>query len=442
MSSSSSRRRSHRRGQRQPAPLEAEAEIDRLGAGGDGVGEWRGAPLYVPGLLPGERARVGVGPKRGAGRLAETIARLTDAPERVAPPCPYAEACGGCTLQHLAYDAYLAWKDGLLDQALAQRGLAPERRGALIRIEAGRRRLRFAARGRERGAVLGFNGKGSGRIVDIARCIAAEPALADAPTRLRPFLEALLRPGETADLDVRASAAGLDVVLVRRRPLDLGEREAAAAFVAEEGIARLAWLADDRDAPEIVAERKASDVDLGRLRVTPPPGAFLQPTAGGEAAMAAFAADWLKGSARVADLYAGWGAFALRLADPMHVEAFEGDAAMIEALKRAAFGAGLGGFVQATARDLARQPLLGAELKRFDAVLLDPPRAGAPEQSAALAADGPALVVYLSCNPAALARDARTLVDGGYRLVEATPIDQFRWTPHLEVAARFERPRA
>jgi len=439
MSNSWSRRRKSKRQTRQPAPLEAEIEISGLGAGGDGVARWRDAPVYAPGLLPGERALVDIGGRRGEGRLAETRQILALSPDRVEPPCPHAGQCGGCAVQHLADAAYAAWKSDLLDRALSARALAPETRGALVRFEEGRRRLRFAVRGRAEGPVFGFNGKASKRIVDIDACLAATPALADAPTKLRPLLAKLLQPGEPADVEALAAAAGLDVLIVRRRPFDLPEREAIAEAAARLGLARVAWRADDRDAPEIVAERTPPSLDIAGAVVTPPPGAFLQPTAAGEAAMAAFAAERLAGAGRIADLYAGWGAFALRLARPAHVAAYEGDAAMIDCLNRAAGAANLGGFLKGEARDLARQPLLGAELRRLDGVVLDPPRGGAPAQAEALAADGPPRVVYLSCNPAALARDARVLVDGGYRFVEATPIDQFRWTPHLEVAAYFER---
>lgn len=439
MSNISSRRTNRRRRPAGPKPVDAEIDVREVGAGGDGVGDWRGAPVYAPGLLPGERARVRLGRNRGPGRVAEVLERLTAAPERIAPPCAHADLCGGCEVQHWADAAYVRWKDALLDRPLAARGLTPETRHPMLRFDEGRRRLRFAALRRAAGVVLGFNARGSDLIVDVTRCVAAVDALVEAPTRLRPLVEALLKPGERADFDVRAMTAGLDVLAIRERPFDLTEREFAAASLDGLGVARLAWRAADDIEPEIVAERAQPSLDLGRFAVAPPPGAFLQPTAAGEAAMAAFAAERLAGAGRIADLYSGWGPFALRLAKPAHVAAFEGDSAMVLALNRAARDAGLGGFAAGETRDLARRPLLGEELKRFDAVILDPPRSGAAAQAAALAAEGPARVVYLSCNPAALARDARTLVDGGYRFVEATPIDQFRWTPHLEVAAFFLR---
>lgn len=438
MSSSSSRRRKGPR-RPQPKPVEAEIVIDRLGGGGDGVGTWQDQPVYAPGLLPGERAAVRLTGRRGDGRSAEPRELLEPSPDRVEPPCAFAGVCGGCAVQHLADAAYVAWKEDLFDRALRARGVTAERRLPMLRIEEGRRRLRFAARGLADGPVIGFNVKAGKHIVDIDKCIAAAPEIKDSPTRLRPLLMCLLGAGEGMDVEVRTSVAGLDFLLVRARPLDLAEREAVAAFAEAEGIARVAWRADDRSAPEVVAERAQPALDFGGVAATPAPGGFVQPTGGGEAAMAAFAAEKLAGAQRVADLYAGAGAFALRLADPAHVEAFEGDAAAVEALNRARAGAGLGGFVDGHVRDLARRPLLAAELAPYDGLILDPPRSGAATQAAMLAEAGPDRVVYLSCAPAAFARDARTLIDGGYRLVEVMPIDQFRWTPHLEAAAYFER---
>lgn len=442
MSNSSSRRRSGRRGKAksQPAPVEAEIVVDRLGAAGDGVAEWRGAPVYAPGLLPGERATVRLTGKRGDGRVAEITELLDASPDRIEPPCAFAGVCGGCAVQHFREDAYLAWKEDLFDRALGSRSITAARRLPMLAIDEGRRRVRFAARGLAAGPVVGFNGKSSARIIDIDRCVAADPSIQDAPTRMRLLLAALLEPGEAMDVEVRVSERGSDYLLVRTRPFDLPERQAIAEFAQAEAAARVAWRPDDRDAPEIVAERKAPALDIGRMRLAPPPGAFLQPTATGEAAMATFAAERLTGAARIADLYAGWGAFALRLADPAHVAAFEGDAAAVDCLNRARAANGLGGFVDGHVRDLARRPLFGDELAAFDAVVLDPPRSGAAAQAEALAAAGPNKIVYLSCNPNAFARDARTLLDGGYRLVDVMPIDQFRWTPHLEAAAYFERP--
>lgn len=439
MSNFSSRRKNRRRRAPGPPPVETQITATALGAAGDGVGEWQGAPVYAPGLLPGETATVRLGPKRGDGRAAIVLERHDASPDRVEPPCPYFAQCGGCSLQHFEPSAYSAWKDETFDRAMQRKSVEPERRSPMSSAEGGRRRIRLAAIGTEQGSVFGFNAKASSRIIDIDRCIAAAPGLQEAPSILRPFLDSALRPGEKADIDVRISEAGLDVLLLRARPLDLQERETAASLAGSSKLARIAWAPADGDAPELIAERGPPFVKVGAHIATPPPGAFLQPTLEGEATMAAFASSRLKDAERIADFYSGWGAISFPLARPARVDAFEGDAAMIDALNRAARAQNLGEFLEGHVRDLARRPLSSEELKPFDGAVLDPPRSGAPALAEALAKGGPARVVYLSCNPNALARDARILIDGGYRFAEAMPIDQFRWTPHLEAAALFLR---
>ena len=446
MSNTSSRRRSRKPGRpkrRALAPIDANITVERLGALGDGIGAHNGAPFYASGLLPGEDVRVRLGEKKGDGRIAEVLEVLLPAPERVTPPCAYADQCGGCAVQHMAEGAYLSWKEGLVDQALGSRSLEPETRLPLIRIGEGRRRLRFAAIGRAGGAILGFNAHASRQIVPIDKCIAAVPDLAELPVALRPLLDRLLQSGESGDVEAWASPTGLDLLLVRSRPLDLTERQAIADFADAQNIARFAWVAEDGDISESVAARRTPVITMGRVRAAPPPGAFLQPTSEGEQAMADFASEHLQGAKHIADLYTGWGPFALRLGGHgVHVAAYEGAPAMIAALNQAAGQAGLGGFVKGHVRDLARRPLRMDELEPYDALLLNPPRSGAAHQVESLATGGPDRIVYLSCNPAALARDGRVLVDAGYRFRIAQPIDQFRWTPHLEVATLFYRGEA
>jgi 23S rRNA (uracil1939-C5)-methyltransferase len=438
MSNSWSRRRKPKRA---ASPVEVDIVIRRLGASGDGIAEYSGKPVYVSGLLPGEEATVRLTGPRGDGRIAETLARHSDSADRVTPECKYADECGGCSVQHLTPRAYLAWKEGLLARALASKGLTPERLEPMVEIKDGRRRLRFAAIGRSAGPVLGFNMKASKQIVGIDYCIAAEPALSETISNSHALLSKILSAGETADLEVRTSLNGLDFLLVRARPLEYQERVDIAAWMSAIDAARFAWLPKDNEVPEVIIERRAPALSVAGISVTPSPGAFLQPTAAGEEFMAEFVLKHLRGARRVADLYSGWGAFALRLAKSMHVEAFEGSETMISSLNLAAGAAGLGGHLMGFTRDLERQPLQSDELGRFDGIVLDPPRAGALKQVQSLVTGGPKRIAYLSCNPAALARDGKILVDGGYRFVEAQPIDQFRWTSHLEVACLFERDR-
>ena len=438
MSNSWSRRRKPKRA---GSPVEVDIVIRHLGASGDGIAEYSGSPVYASGLLPGEKATVRLTGPRGDGRIAEALARHSDSADRVTPSCNYAEECGGCSVQHLSTGAYLAWKEGLLARALASKGLAPERLEPMVEIKDGRRRLRFASIGRSSGPVLGFNMKASKKIIGIDYCIAAEPALSEAISHSHALLSKILLAGETADLEVGTSLNGLDFLLVRSRPLEYQERVDIASWMSEIEAARFAWLAKDNELPEVIIERRSPTLSVAGISVTPSPGAFLQPTAAGEEFMAKFVLEHLRGARRVADLYSGWGAFALRLAKSMHVEAFEGSETMISSLNLAAGAAGLAGHLAGFTRDLERQPLQNDELNRFDAIVLDPPRGGALKQVQSLVSSGPKRIVYLSCNPAALARDGKILVDGGYRFLEAQPIDQFRWTSHLEVACLFERDR-
>jgi len=436
MSSSWSQRRKRKR---PPVPVEVDIKIDRLGSGGDGISEHLGKPVYAPGLLPGEKALVRLTNNRGDGRIAETITRHSNSVDRITPACLHAEACGGCSVQHLSSSAYSEWKENLLTKALSSKGLVAERRHPIVQIEDGRRRLRFAVIGTSTGAVLGFNSKASRKIVGIEHCYVAIPELTDIAQQIRSLLSNLLETGETADVEVRNSVSGLDFLLVRTRELNYQERIEIASWMSDFDGARFAWLPVDNEIPEIIIERRPPSLDINGISVTPPPGAFFQPTAAGEALMAKFIAARLEGSSIVADLFSGWGAFALRLAGSMHVQAYEGSELMISSLNQAAAAAGLRGYVTGFTRDLERQPLLENELSQFDAIVLDPPRSGALKQSQLIAAGGPNRIVYLSCNPIALARDAQVLVNGGYQFREAQPVDQFRWTPHLEVACLFER---
>jgi len=436
MSNSWSQRRKRKR---PPTPVEVDIKIDRLGSGGDGISDHLGKPVYVPGLLPGEKALVRLTNNRGDGRIAEIITRHSNSLDRITPVCLHAEACGGCSVQHLSSSAYLDWKEDLLSKALSSKGLVAEQRHPIIQIEDRRRRLRFAAIGTSVGAILGFNSKASRKIVGIEQCHVAIPKLTDIAPRIRPLLTKLLGAGEAADLEVRNSVSGLDFLLVRARELNYQERIEVASWMSDFDGARFSWLPVGYEIPEIIIERRSPSLDINGIPVTPPPGAFLQPTSAGEAFMAEFVAARLEGSSRVADLFSGWGAFALRLAGSMHVQAYEGSELMISSLNQAAGAAGLRGYVTGFTRDLERQPLLENELSQFDAIVLDPPRSGALKQSQLLAVGGPNRILYLSCNPIALARDAQVLVNGGYQFREAQPIDQFRWTPHLEVACLFER---
>lgn len=416
-----------------------EVVVTRLGAGGDGVAPLPdGRPAYIPDALPGERVRIAPGAQRGEGVAARLLARLSDSPDRAAPPCPHVGSCGGCTVQHLTEDAYRRWKTGLLAEALRRAGFPDTPVDPLVpAAPATRRRADLALRG---GAV-GFHERASRRVVDAPSCRVLDPAILALAQRLRGLGRdlACLRP--EAEAQVNLLDTGADLVLRGACEPDLAARERLAAFAEAADLARLCW-ATGTGAPLPVAVRRVPRIAFAGVAVEPPPGAFLQVTRAGEAAIAAAVvaalAD-LPDDAGVADLYAGIGTLSFRLARRFRVRAVEGEAEAAAALRRAANAAGLAPRLAVETRDLAARPLLPAELAGLDAVVLDPPRDGARAQAAALAEATPRRVVYVSCNPAALARDARLLAAGGWRPLRATPIDQFLWSGHLECVVPFSR---
>jgi 23S rRNA (uracil1939-C5)-methyltransferase len=418
-----------------PPGAAREVSILRIGPLGDGIAE---GPFYVADTLPGETVRV-----RPVSRERAVLdAVLTPSADRVAPPCPHATRCGGCSLQHWADAPQAAWKRGLLVDALARAGFPDAPVADLVRSPPGaRRRADLALRRTERGIVLGLHARGSAEVVDLSTCLVLAPALVALLGPLRAGLATLacLRREGSAVLNLLDT--GPDLLLRTDAPPTPGDRAALAAFGIARGIPRIAWAARDGQA-EIVAQQGPARIALGGIAVSPPPGAFLQATAEGEAAIREAVLAGLPGRVpgrrRLVDLFAGVGTLTLALAGRAPVSAFEGSAPAVAALDAAARAAVLP--VAATRRDLDRQPLLPPELREAAAVILDPPYAGAPAQMAPLARAGVPRIILVSCNPAALARDARALHGAGYRVLAATPIDQFRWSGHLESVVTFGLP--
>lgn len=414
--------------------------IERIGAEGDGIGRLDGKPLYVPLTLPGELVRAQPVARRGDGWAARLDAVLEPSPARAVPPCPHFGRCGGCVLQHWRAEDYLAWKSDLLRDALRRAGYA----GVPIAPVACtgpflRRRMDLAVQRTPRGVAIGLHARG-GPVIDLDACHVLDPALFRLVASLRRLLAGL--PGLRRQGAVIANRldAGIDLLLRTDAALTLPDRSALIAFARAERLVRLSWARGD-GLPEPVVILRPPEVTLSGVTVRPPPGGFLQASAAGEAAIIeavlAGLPDRLGARARVADLYAGSGTLSLALVPCARVAAFEGDAAAVGALRSAANAAGLAGRIEATQRDLARQPLAATDLAGFAAVVLDPPHAGAAAQMGALAAAKPERVIYVSCNPAALARDAQALHGVGYRLLAATPIDQFLWSARLESVCVF-----
>jgi len=407
--------------------MSRELTIDRLGRQGDGIADTESGPVYLPFTLPGERVAV-------SGTRPKLEAILAPSPERREPVCRHFGTCGGCQMQHLAPEPYREWKRGLLIDALAREGIATAIDPLVTFPTASRRRAVFTAARSGKGVSFGFLMRDSPNLVDIAQCPVLAPALAVKLDALRGLANVLAPSRGVLKLAVLACDNGLDVALSLPGRPPQRQADRALALAGQAGLARLSVNG------EIIAEFRRPVLACGMAFVSPPPDAFAQAVAGAEAAMAVLATGHLAGCKRVADLFCGFGAFALRLAERSEVLAADSDAASIAALERAWRETG-GRLKRLTAekRDLFRRPLTAAEMKAFDGVLFDPPRAGAEEQARQIAASKVGRVVAISCNPVTLARDLRILLDGGYRLTSITPIDQFAFTPHVEAVALLER---
>lgn len=405
--------------------------IDHLGAQGDGVAASATGQVFVPFTLPGERVTAAV----TTGR-ADLVAVLDASPERVVPPCRHFGTCGGCALQHMAAPSYLAWKRDKVSAPLKGRGIDAQVTDIVSCPPQSRRRVVFAVRRTERGMILGYNQALSHQIVDIEECPISLPRIVSALPALRELARLLCNTGDAFRMAVTASETGLDIDLRGSGTATDTSRQLASRLAIEAGFARVSVDG------EIVIEPKKPMLLAGGVAVHPPPGAFLQAVAAAEEAMASLVVGHLRKAKNAADLFCGWGAFALRLAAHAQVHAVEADQPALTALDRAfRFAAGLK-TVTTERRDLFRRPLTYKELDaRFDGLVFDPPRAGAEDQARQIARSRVPLVAAVSCNPVTLARDLEILVAGGYRVTFVTPVDQFLWSPHVEAVALLEKPR-
>jgi len=419
------------------APRTLDVTIAEVGARGDGIAVAEGLRLFVPLTLPGDRVRVRVSDPAGKGEgvRAELLETLESGPGRGEPSCRHFGQCGGCTLQHMDDDTYAAWNVGIIRSALARVGLEDAPLAPLERTPPGaRRRARFGALKRGKRVWFGFNERQSHRLADLEECPVLTPRLFALVDPLRRLLADILPEGGQCDVVAADLEGGIDLLLVGPRDLGRAARETLVAFEPEV-VARIAWQPDERGNAEPVANRRPVAVRFGGVSIALPPGAFLQASAEGEAALVAAVTRAVGDAARIADLFAGLGTFSIPLSQQAAVHAVESDVAAVTAVSRSVQGLRL----TAERRDLFEQPLTVKELNRFDAVVFDPPRAGAAAQAGALAASKVPLVVGVSCNPATFARDARILVDGGYRLTRVHPVDQFLWSAHVELVGVFER---
>jgi len=413
-----------------------ELDILAIGARGDGLAKLDGENVFVPLSLQGDRVVARLEGRRGDGLTASMMELVTPGPARQEAPCPLFGRCGGCSLQHVSDAALADWKRDRLVTAMTRVDFDSRLIAPLVSIPPGtRRRAAFAFTRLSKGLVIGFNERASHHIVEIDPCLILVPQLLALLDPLRAVLGGILHTGATGDAVATLTDSGIDLMIQTDYELDLFARETLASFADAQDLARLSWQRGDLIEP--VAHRRPAQVTMADVSVDIPPGGFLQPSREGEAALVALILEHLPEKGAMLDLYAGSGSFTFPLAKGRAVTAVEGDAAAIGSLGAAARRMGLP--VTALHRDLARQPLLAHELKPFAGLVFDPPRAGAAAQAEQIAKGGPPVVVAVSCNPATLARDAATLADGGYKLVVATPVDQFPWSAHLEAVAVFKR---
>lgn len=408
-------------------------DIERLGQRGEGVAA---GPIYVPDALPGERVLAMVEGDRGT-----RLDILIPSPDRRTPICPYFGTCGGCAVQSLAEAPYTRWKRELVVTALSMAGVAATVLPLVDAHGEGRRRTTFHARAAagpnvlaDRPPSLGYMRARAHDIVEIAFCPILSPRLDGALPAARALATALRRTGKPLDILVTGSDEGLDIDVRGCGPLDAAATASAVAAADAHDLARLS------NHGEVLIGRRPASVVMGRASVAIPPKAFLQATMRGEEVLASAVREGVGAARRVLDLFAGVGPFSLRLAETATVHAVDGDQPALTALVQAARAArGVLNPVTVELRDLFRRPMGPAELAAFDAVVFDPPRAGAAAQAAALAASQVPTVVAVSCHPASFARDAATLLAGGYRLDPVLPVDQFRYAAHVELVAVFRR---
>ena len=406
--------------------------IDHVGYFGDGVAPLLGGNIYVPYTLGGET--VEVAEVHGHPDRRKLVDVKQASPQRIAPFCPHFSVCGGCAIQHWEAGAYQAWKRNVVVETLAQAGLTTEVSALVDAHGSGRRRITLHARmGTHEVLKVGYAAANSHDIIPIDRCPILDPALGGAIDAAWAIAEALKPVRKPLDIQFTATRGGLDVDVRGSGPVSAAMTAKLSAIAQAHRLARLTRHG------ELVLLRNPPVIAMGKAQVTLPPGSFLQATDAGEEALAALVLDHCQKTKHTADLFCGVGPFALRLATKSRVTAFDSDAGAVAALQKAATSTSGLKPVKAEARDLFRRPLVPQELRDYDTVVFDPPRQGAQAQATQLAASKVPVIIAVSCNVTTFARDAKILLDGGYKIERVTPVDQFRHTPHVELVARLSR---
>lgn len=403
--------------------------IERLGTQGDGIVANSNGNIFVPFTLEGETVEVS-----GSGKRRDLETVVTPSPSRVEPICSHFGKCGGCQLQHMEQKAYLEWKRELVVSALRSENISTPVEPVRTFKNGKRRRAVFTATQTSGGIVLGYLERNSHTMIAIEQCPVLNPKIVDAIDKVRQVIASLVPANELSHVSVLACDNGLDISFECKKQPSGTQIKSAIRRFTESGFCRLSING------ETVVELKTPMLSIGATRVTPAPGGFVQAVKAAEIAMRDMVVSHLSPAKKTADLFCGIGTFALHLAEFSTVTALESDEASIEVLRQAWRNtAGKLRMINAEKRDLSRRPFSAAEMKKIDGVVFDPPRAGAEMQAKQLAKSKVKKVAAISCNPATLARDLRILIDGGYKLLSVTPLDQFVYTPHVEMVALLER---
>ncbi|MGE3475961.1 MAG: class I SAM-dependent RNA methyltransferase [Rhodospirillaceae bacterium] len=415
-------------------------DIHDLAPLGDGIHRAGRERIYVERTLPGDVVEAQIQKPSGGIVRANAVRIIEPSPHRVKAPCPHYDVCGGCTLQHAGQEFYRAWKVESVRTALSRQNLAPALwRDPIFLPEGKRRRATFAAFKKKNVVALGYFRRRSHNVTDVSACLIADPAIMEMRKKLAGALAPILSDGKPADIFIQMVGTQFDLAITgavgkKERP-DLSVYEAAAELAHKLGIARVSWRSKAYNEAEVLVEVQPFIARFGILDVPLPPLAFLQPTKAGEDALTAAVMEALPERGAFADLFSGCGTFSGAMLARGPVDAFDSVEPAVRALDKAKGPHPL----RAQRRDLGRQPLDADDTKRFDAIVFDPPRAGTEEQARALATSAVPRLVGVSCNPVTFARDARLLVEGGYKLDSVQVVDQFTWSHHVELVAAFSR---
>jgi 23S rRNA (uracil1939-C5)-methyltransferase len=411
--------------------------IQKIGAKGDGVAEYDGNPVFVDGALNEEEVDVAFFPHKGGVQRASVVNVVTPSPDRQTPPCKHYATCGGCAVQHMNDHAYQSWKYNQVKSTLTMKNIAPNEWLSPVFIgDRVRRRVTFSYLKKGKKLIVGYHKKRSKMISQIDDCLLLLPEMVQVKNEISQALSIFVPDSTEGSIFIQKADNGFDVTftgaLGKRDEPDLQGLEAIAALVNSTSIIRFSWRLKDRDEPQVMLEKEKPVIVFGNLRVPLSPFAFLQPSnEGQDALMNAVRALCPNDVSRMADLFSGCGTFTGGLLDKCaHIDAFESDIEAIKSFKKS-------GYKHVFRRDLFRDPLNEKELDVYDAIVIDPPRAGALEQMKMIAESDVKVVVSVSCNPTTFARDAQILIDGGYVLESLQMVDQFLWSDHAELIGKF-----